>query len=127
MYDAGKIITGIIIFLCLVTFPIWYIAASGKASSAPEPVIVTTEKQCVESTQYMKDNHMKLLDSWKETVVRDGIRTYVASDGKEYTISLTGTCLSCHPNKAEFCDQCHDYVGRTPYCWNCHNIPEESQ
>ena len=125
MYDAGKIITGLFIFFCLISFPIWYSVASGKADYVPEPEIITEEKQCVEPTQYMRENHMDLLVEWRESVVRGDARTYVASDGREYDISLTGTCLKCHSNKAEFCDQCHDYVGAEPQCWNCHNIPEE--
>lgn len=126
MYNAGKIITGIIIFLILLTFPIWYITASGKASYVPQPQVAATEKQCVETTEYMKENHMVLLSKWRERVVRNGIRTYVASNGKEYDdISLSGTCLSnCHPNKAEFCDQCHNYAKVAPNCWDCHTSRE---
>jgi len=127
VYDADKIITGLVIFLCLATFPVWYVAVSGKAGYKPEPKIITEEKQCIESTQYMKEEHMHLLKDWQESAVREGVRTYIASDGKEYEISLTGTCLKCHPNKAEFCDQCHDYVGVKPYCWDCHNLPEEDK
>jgi hypothetical protein len=56
--------------------------------------------------------------------VRDGIHTYVASDGTEYEISLTDTCLSCHSDKEEFCDTCHEYAGISPNCWDCHNVPE---
>ena len=125
MYDADKIIIGLLIFLCFITLPIWYAVTSTGASNTPEPIIISSEEPCVESAQYMKENHMQLLDNWKNSVVRDGIRTYVATDGKEYTISLSNTCLECHSNKAEFCDQCHDYVGVKPFCWDCHNIPEE--
>lgn len=125
MYDKGKIITGVIIFLILVTFPLWYVTATGKAGYVPQPVTNPEETQCIESTDYMKDNHMILLDEWRSIYVRDGISTYVASNGETYNMSLTETCLSsCHPSKAEFCDQCHDYVGTSPYCWNCH-ISEE--
>jgi len=127
MYDADKVIAGIVIFLIIVLVPVWYIAASGQASYRPEPEIVTEETHCVEDTEFMKDEHMQLLIDWKDSVVRQGIRTYVASDGEEYTMSLTNTCLECHPNKAEFCDQCHDYAGVQPYCWDCHNIPDEEQ
>jgi len=124
MYDANKIITGLLIFLGLITFPIWYALASAKAAQVPQPAIATSEKQCIESTEYMRENHMKLLERWRESVVRDGVRVYTASDGKEYEMSLTSTCLRCHSNKAEFCDQCHNYVGVTPNCWECHNVPE---
>ena len=38
-------------------------------------------------------------------------------------MSLTNTCLGCHSNKAQFCDQCHNYLEVTPYCWDCHVDP----
>jgi hypothetical protein len=121
MYDAGKIITGIVIFLILMTVPIWYVVATGQASYVPDPKVNPDETQCVESTDYMIKNHMILLDEWKTSCVRDGICTWVSSEGETYNASLAGTCLSsCHPSKAEFCDQCHNYVGISPYCWNCH-------
>ncbi|MFC2067569.1 sulfate reduction electron transfer complex DsrMKJOP subunit DsrJ [Chloroflexota bacterium] len=125
MYDAKYIIPGIIIFLCIVIFPILFSVGSGNAEYVPEPEIVTEEIQCVESAKYMRDNHTDLIIDWRESVVREGNRTYVASDGLEYDMSLTGTCLSCHANKSQFCDQCHDYAGVKPDCWSCHNIPEE--
>ena len=101
--------------------------ASGKVDYVPEPEIVTAEKQCVEPTQYMIDNHPDLLDEWRTSVVREDTRIYVASDSQEYDISLTRTCLGCHSNKAQFCDKCHDYVAVVPDCWTCHNIPEQEQ
>ncbi len=125
MYDTGKIVSGLVIFLGLVTLPVWYNTASGKAASAPELAIVTDQKECVESAQFMKDNHMRLLEQWRESAVRNGSRTYVSSTGKQYDISLTGTCLGCHSNKTEFCDTCHSYAGAAPNCWDCHNIPQE--
>ncbi|MFC2035550.1 sulfate reduction electron transfer complex DsrMKJOP subunit DsrJ [Chloroflexota bacterium] len=124
MYDASKIIPGLIVFLCIITFPLWLTVANGKLDYVPEPEIVTEEEQCVESAESMRANHMDLLVDWREIVVREGTRIWVASDGKEYNMSLTSTCLDCHSNKAEFCDQCHDYVGVEPYCWNCHVVPE---
>ena len=124
MHDASKVIPGLIIFFGLITLPIWLTAASGKIAYTPELQIVTEEEQCVESVEYMRANHMDLLVEWRETVVREGIRTWEASDGKEYNMSLTGTCLDCHSNKEDFCDQCHNYAGIQPYCWNCHVVPE---
>ncbi|MBW1679546.1 MAG: sulfate reduction electron transfer complex DsrMKJOP subunit DsrJ [Deltaproteobacteria bacterium] len=126
MYDAGKIIAGLIIFILLLTFPIWYNVIKGKALIVPDPKIVTKEKQCVESTPYMKESHMQLLDSWRNKVVRENLRFYEGIGEKIYNMSLSNTCLECHSNKDKFCDQCHNYVGVTPTCWNCHVIPEES-
>jgi len=124
MYDAGKIIPGIVIFFCLISFPIWVSAASGNIDYTPELNLPADEEQCVESAEWMKANHMDLLIDWRETVVRDGFRTYTASDEKQYLISLTDTCIDCHSPKAEFCDRCHDYVAAKPNCWNCHVDPE---
>jgi len=127
MYDSGKIIAGIIIFLCLITFPVWYNVVSGKAAYTPKLEIVTKEKKCVEPKEYMRAKHMELMNEWRQSVVREGNRTYTGLDGKNYDMSLTRTCLDCHSNKEQFCDRCHSYAGVTPTCWNCHVIPKESK
>jgi hypothetical protein len=130
MYDRWKIIIGIIIFIGIATFPILY--DIGKASvPPPEPKIDTpeiqkmAEKKCIESKSYMQTEHMVMLNNWRDLVVRDGDRIYIASDGKEYAMSLQNTCMRCHSNKKEFCDECHNYVEVTPYCWDCHIAPKE--
>lgn len=126
MYDSGKIVTGLIIFVCLVTFPFWY--NKGKAVPTPEPKIVTKEKACVEDVAFMKSSHMQILDEWRDEVVRGNEREYKSKSGKVYNKSLTNTCMECHSNKGDFCDKCHDYLSVKPYCWDCHidskgNIP----
>ena len=119
MHDAGKIIAGLIVFLILITFPFWYNAAGFYSGDKPDLKIITDAKQCVESKEYMKANHMNLLDDWRDRVVR-GQERYITLDGKRYEMSLTNTCLGCHSNKADFCDQCHNYMDVDPYCWDCH-------
>ena len=126
MYDSGKIIAGLVIFLGLVTFPIWSNLASGEAAQAPDPKIISEEKECVAPTDYMRASHMAMLNEWRDLVVREGTRVYVAPNGREHKMSLSNGCLSCHSNKAEFCDQCHNYVGVKPYCWDCHIESKES-
>jgi hypothetical protein len=111
MNNKTLIITGLVIFLIIVLFPFWYMR--GKAAPAPEPVRVR-------STEYMRSEHMLLLDVWRDSVVRDGNRIYVNPEGKEFNMSLSNTCLDCHSNKAEFCDRCHNYASVRPYCWSCH-------
>jgi hypothetical protein len=125
MYDSGKIIIGIVIFLGLFTSPVWYDLAIGKASDKPNIVLPKGEDQleCVNTAGYMRDNHMDLLNVWRDEVVRNGNRDYTSPTGKHYEMSLTKTCTNCHSNKADFCDQCHNYVGVTPYCWDCHIEP----
>ena len=131
LYDGGKIITGLIIFLGLVTFPFFY--NIGKANVRPDPKIDTPaikelkEKKCVESKEFMRAEHMKLLNDWRDSAVRDGARLYVNSEGKAYTISLQNTCMHCHSNKKMFCDECHTYMAVNPYCWSCHIAPKEKE
>lgn len=125
MYDGGKIITGLAIFVIAASFPVLYDGAMARRTEAPQLEISADAKNCVESTAYMRENHMNLLHEWRDMAVRQGITTYVASDGKTYDISLTGTCLgSCHANQSAFCDRCHQYAGVQPNCWNCHNKRE---
>jgi len=121
MYNQGKIISGLVIFIVLITFPFWY--NLGKAAPAPVRQLTPAAKaakECIRSTEYMRAEHMQLLNDWRNMVVRDGMRLYETSSGKKYEMSLSNTCLECHSNKAEFCDRCHNYASVTPYCWDCH-------
>jgi hypothetical protein len=128
MYDASKIVAGLDVIVVFATSPLRYNALSAAPPDRPElqkPTNGSTE--CVEATQYMRANHMDLLDQWRDTVVREDIRTYTSEAGKDYTMSLSDTCLDCHSNKEKFCDACHTYSAVTPYCWDCHVIPGEGQ
>ena len=124
MHDTGKILAGLLIFLALVTFPVWYNAVSGKSDYVPDPKIHTPGERCVAPTEYMKAFHMDLLNTWRDDVVRDGDRKYVSPDGREFDKSLSRTCMDCHKSRKEFCTECHDYAGVDPYCWDCHVEPE---
>ena len=128
IYDKGKVIAGLIIFVVMVTFPFWY--NHGKAAPAPEPKLsekAKAAKECVRPKEFMKAEHMQVLDVWRDTVVRGAQRTYENESGKEYTMSLTNTCLDCHTEKTEFCDRCHNYASVSPYCWDCHIDPKEKK
>lgn len=125
MYDTGKIVAGIIIFLVLILSP--YLYHIGKTTAPPTLVTGTTEKQCVEATAFMRSSHMDLLDTWRNEVVRSGKRIYVNSQGKHFTMSLQNTCMKCHNKKTQFCDRCHDYLDVAPRCWDCHIAPKEKQ
>ena len=124
MYNGGKIIIGIVIFVGLITLPFWF--SGEKATAKPDPKLDTpeilklaeTERTCVESKDYMKREHMKMLNEWRDWVVRDGLTIYVNAEGKEYTMSLQNTCMKCHSNKTKFCDECHNYASVKPYCWS---------
>ena len=130
MYDAGKIILGILIFLVLVTSPFWFNKATGQADYLPDPIILTKDTPgkdvCVMPTDYMRSSHMDLLNNWRNSVVRDGVRKFTSPDGKEYKMSLSNTCMDCHSSKVDFCDKCHDFMAVTePNCWHCHVEPKE--
>ena len=126
MYNKGTIIPGLIIFVLIVTFPIWFNGLN--AGDLPKPELPQGgEKQCVASADYMRANHMQLLNEWRDIVVRDGERTYVTQDGRPFLISLQNTCLGCHSNKEAFCDRCHTYTNVKPYCWDCHIATKEKK
>jgi len=124
MYDGNKIIPGLVIFVGLMTFPLWY--NFGDAGPVPNPQKVENgASKCVRDTQYMRTSHMQLLDDWRDEVVRDGDRTPLVIDGKKYDKSLMNSCMECHANKQKFCDECHVYTAVKPYCWDCHYLPKE--
>jgi len=128
IYDGGKVIIGIIILFAFLALPFFYNMGMGKAAKVPEPKIDTPaiqklpekERVCIEPKAYMRENHMKLLNDWRDKVVREGNRDYVGFTKKRYTVSLQNTCLECHSNYDNFCDECHKYMGIKPYCWTCH-------
>lgn len=125
MYNKGTIIPGLVVFVLFVTFPIWFNGL--KAAPPPKPEMPPGgEKQCVKSTQYMRDSHMQLLDEWRDEVLRDDKREMVVVEGKEYLKGLQMACMQCHSNKEKFCDNCHTYVSVNPYCWDCHLTPKEA-
>jgi hypothetical protein len=123
MYDKNKILAGLIIFLILVTFPFWF--NLGKAYEAPELQLPEDEENCIRETEWMRAEHMQLLDDWRDEAVRNKKRVFVAPSGKKYTASLQNTCMDCHESKEKFCDRCHDTTSVSPYCWDCHIAPKE--
>jgi len=129
MYDASKIVAGLAVFAVLATSPLWYNRISAASAEEPELQLPPNgATQCVEATEFMRANHMALLNQWRDAVVRQDDRTYVSElNGREYEMSLQKTCLGCHSNKSQFCDSCHTYAAVQPYCWSCHVVPEEAQ
>ena len=66
MNDKKLIVTGLVIFLIIVLFPFWY----NRGKAVPPPEVKLTEqakaaKECVLSKEYMKSEHMQLLDLWR--------------------------------------------------------------
>lgn len=147
IYHGKYIVPGLVIFLVVITFPIWYgVARGGKQFD--NPIEAKEGEQCIADTGWMRENHMQLLTRWRDEVVREGKRVREADrDGKnflkEYPLkSLTRTCMACHSkakkntqgkwestSAATYCRECHEYVGvhsfsQSPaYCWDCHVDP----
>ena len=124
MYDAKYIIPGLIVFVALMTFPIW--KNMGNAGPVPKPEKPVTAKKCIDAVDVMRTSHMQILDRWRDEVLRDGNRTPVEVEGVEYQRSLMNGCMKCHADKKKFCDECHTYTSVKPYCWDCHYVPKET-
>ena len=125
MYDKGKILTGLVIFFGLLSFPFWYTTAKGKAGYVPELEKAVKGERCVLPVDEIRAGHMQLLNDWRDEAVRGGDWVFRSPEGTPYVKSLTNTCLDCHRSRKRFCDRCHDYMAVDPYCWNCHVAPDE--
>ena len=97
--------------------------AQPKAGGAPKPVITKAAKgeQCVEPTDFMRRNHMKLLDHHRDQAVIQGVRT------KKHSLK---ECINCHASektgsvataKEDFCVSCHSYAAVKIDCFDCHS------
>lgn len=122
MYNAKYIVPGLVIFVVLFTIPFWSNFGASKYER-PALALPLTEKECIEPREFMAAEHMQLLNTWRDMALREEKREYVSSKGKVWAISLQNTCMTCHVNKAEFCDKCHNSNSVSPYCWDCHVEP----
>jgi len=131
MNDTPKIITGLALFVVLITSPVWINLAGSREAAKLDVVYATKDipgrEKCVRETPYMTEQHMNLLNQWRDQAVRKNQRVDIAPDGRKFNKSLTHTCMDCHSNKTEFCDRCHDYFKVSPYCWDCHTVPDSSE
>lgn len=136
LYDGGKIVIGLAVFVAFALFPFYH--NIGKEKAKPEPKTDTPaiqkyvkengKKECVESKEFMRTEHMQLLNNWRDSVVRDGNRGYHSdANQKRFNMSLQNECLQCHSNKKKFCDECHNYMAVKPYCFECHIAPKEDE
>jgi hypothetical protein len=123
MYNAGKVLIGILVFVVFFSIPFWL--NFGKVEALPKPELPKDEQKCIEDTAYMKAYHMQLLHKWRTQKIREGKVYHINQEGKLYIMSLQRTCMKCHSNKEKFCDRCHQVVVTHPDCWRCHIAPEE--
>ena len=131
MYDKNKILAALLIGMAIILLPFWL--NIGKRDKLTEPKLsekAKLAKRCILPKGEIRSTHQALLVEWRDLAVREGQRFYYSNyNDKNFEISLENTCMDCHSNKKDFCDECHSYAGLTggvlPNCWNCHNEPEE--
>ena len=86
-------------------------------------------EQCVESTDFMRRNHMEVLLHQRDQTVHQGIRT------KQHSLA---ECVSCHAEKdadgkfvsingaGQFCQGCHATAAVSIDCFQCHAARPEA-
>ena len=121
MYDAGKILAGLAIFVVLVATPFWWNAARGADTAPPRIEKPPAGTSCVLPPDQMRHEHMRLLIEWREEVVRQDLRTTRDAAGRPLKKSLSESCLACHGGREKSCDRCHDWLDVRVYCWDCHS------
>jgi len=97
--------------------------AAGQAWSADRvarPALdIARPGRCVEATEIMRRDHMKLLLHQRDRTMRDGVRT------KKHSLAA---CVECHAGvktgsvlgERGFCQSCHSYAGVSIDCFECH-------
>lgn len=126
MYNSKFILAGLAVFVALFTSPFW-VNAFAPRYERPEVVLPKGEgmDQCIMDPAYMRAEHMRILNEWRDMALREGTRVYTDSKtGKTWEINLQNTCMDCHSNKEKFCDSCHTSNSVDPYCWDCHIEPK---
>jgi hypothetical protein len=124
MYNKRTIIPGLIIFVLILTAPIWYNRLN--AGAMPKVELPKGYKQCVLPLQEIRDKHMQLLLRWRDEVIRKDERQPITVDGQVFGKGLQLACLKCHPSQQNFCEKCHTYADVKPYCWECHFFPSQA-
>ncbi|TAN48394.1 MAG: hypothetical protein EPN19_16100 [Betaproteobacteria bacterium] len=116
------------VLAALLAFAAVLVAGLAFAAGRTTKPVVLIERpgQCVEATEVMRRDHMKLLLHQRDRTVRDGVRT------KPH--SFAG-CVDCHASRKTgsvlgeqgFCQSCHAYAGVTLDCFECHASKPRAQ
>ena len=96
----------------------------------PFPVIPMGQgDSCVEDTDFMRRNHMSMLNHQRDETTLHGIRT------EQHSLK---ECINCHlvngpdanpvsvASPQHFCRSCHDYTAVSIDCFQCHASRPES-
>lgn len=95
-----------------------------NTKGVPFPAIAMGQGEtCVEDTDFMRRNHMDLLDHQRDETVINGVRT------EQHSLK---ECINCHvvngpdsvpvtvSSPQHFCRSCHDYAAVSVDCFQCH-------
>lgn len=82
MYNAKAVILRDPRFRGPVLHPFWANFGGTKDYKRPAIVLPQNEKECVEPVEFMRAEHMYLLNEWRDQALRYENRTYVSSTGK---------------------------------------------
>lgn len=96
------------------------VAASPHARAAPPVIKIEKPGQCVEPTELMRRDHMKLILHQRDQTMLRGIRT------NKHSLK---NCIDCHASaktnsvlgKEGFCESCHTYAAVQMDCFECHS------
>jgi hypothetical protein len=100
-------------------------AGSTDAKPALGPTVKTYKgDKCVEDTEFMRRNHMKVILHQRDETMHRGIRT------QKYSLK---NCVDCHADpktnsvlgKDGFCESCHVYASVSIDCFTCHSSAPE--
>ncbi|NTV07963.1 MAG: sulfate reduction electron transfer complex DsrMKJOP subunit DsrJ [Chlorobium limicola] len=117
---------GVLLVLIAAIYAFRHEESQAEKIAAPSAAAAAVDSSaCIGSKEYMRANHMRVLNEWRHSSVRDGNRVHVAPDGRKIEKSLN-TCLNCHSGNRMFCFNCHMYANVKPNCWNCHISPMEA-
>ncbi len=121
MLKAMSLLAALMVALLLATSA--SNAEEKSRASGPLIELPTQADKCIRPTEFMRRNHMQLLNHKRDQTMRQGVRTQDAS--------LQG-CVDCHSKKDDkgvslpvngpdqFCSTCHEYVAVKLDCFECH-------
>jgi hypothetical protein len=66
MYDKGKIGAALVVFVVLMTFPIWYNLVNGEKAAPPTLQYPHEGGRCVEHTAHMSAHHTRPPKDWRD-------------------------------------------------------------
>lgn len=128
MRRKATILAGVLVVLATGLFAVGMTQAaeaSGAKSTRIGPTVKTYKgDKCVEDTEFMRRNHMKVILHQRDETMHKGIRT------RKHSLK---NCVDCHADpktdsvlgKDGFCESCHVYASVSIDCFSCHSAAPE--